>query len=402
MNTHIANARRVLVIPDAWYGNASGAIVAQELVRHLKAIDCKVAVYCHDIQSSSSNRVIDQYGALPYNGWMNIRSSKYRRHFSGVIDQFNPTHLFFIGSITNKPLCYLEEGLHRQLHINVFIFMQDFFCYKFYANDMNGPCRKCIDFGLTQCLKQKCGHNHAFDYAKQIVGIATRHRLQKLLQQVNWVITSSDEQVKSYEDFGISTERIMKIPLFFDRNRLKKQEVEMGNYYIGIAQNRVEKGFHLIPQILKYVDPSVKIILAYNGKESSQNAISRYHFQEFIDKGVLEIKDNLTWSNGLGEAIARSRGVIIPSIWPTTTEYGLLEALGLGKPVFTFSVGIHPEIIEQGVNGYTFRLDNYAEFGETLSMMSSSDYIRVSEGAKTLYNKLTDEKIWQQLLATSM
>ena len=190
--------------------------------------------------------------------------------------------------------------------------------------------------------------------------------------------------------------KCIKTPLFFDVKRLVDIEPTKGDYFVCIAQNRVEKGFHFLADILKYYEGSIKIIAAYNNKDQATVAIKNNGFQEYIDKGVLEIRYDLKWESGLAGLVAGSRGVIIPSIWPTTTEFGLLEALGYEKPVFTFDIGVHKEEIINGVNGFKAPLGDCKTIAQQLSSLENEDklYKIVSEGAKVLFEKLTREKSW--------
>ena len=66
---------------------------------------------------------------------------------------------------------------------------------------------------------------------------------------------------------------------------------------------------------------------------------------------VIEIVPYLETHQELLEVVANSRGVLVPSLYATTGEFYLLEALGLGKPAILFNAGIHGEIIEHGKNG---------------------------------------------------
>jgi glycosyltransferase involved in cell wall biosynthesis len=101
----------------------------------------------------------------------------------------------------------------------------------------------------------------------------------------------------------------------------------------------------------------------------------------------------------LGDVIAASRGVVNPSIWPTTTEYVLLETLGLKKPIFTFNVGIHPEIIQNGVNG--FIAETPFEMASQMNQFNHDDalYEKISGNAYKLYQSLTNWEDWKKTLS---
>ncbi len=195
-----------------------------------------------------------------------------------------------------------------------------------------------------------------------------------------------------------SKEKCIKTPLYFDRQRLNGLAPKMGDYYICISQSRVEKGVQYLSKILAYCDSSVKVIAAYNNETQAKIAIERKGFQPYIDSGVLEIKYDLKWETGLAELVAGSRGVIIPSIWPTTTEFGLLEALGFKKPVFSFDIGIHREVIINGINGFTVALGDSKAMASQMLKLKVDDrlYSKVSENAGLLYKELTDWNGWKK------
>ncbi|TDE04759.1 glycosyltransferase [Flavobacterium sandaracinum] len=392
---------KILFIPDAYLGSASGAIVTQIAKKILQEIGNEVSIFSDDINEDivevDGTRL---YHRMKYNGFANWREEKYIKEYEHVLKDSKATIVFTIGSITNKNLCYLEIAKQRGLKVISKIFMQDFFCVKYYANDSKGPCTKCLDNNYFEAYRNKCTKEEKFSYIKTFSYIQIRKRLEKILPKIDYVITSTNEQIGFYNKFGIPKEKCIKTPLFFDRERLKEIEPTMGDYFICIAQNRLEKGFHFLKDILANCDSSIKIIAAYNNKDQAKIAIEKNGFQKFIDKGLLVIEYDLKWENGLAELVAGSRGVIIPSIWPTTTEFGLLEALGYRKPVFTFDLGIHHEVILNGINGFVSSLGDFKNIADQLKEVKNNDdlYNSVSKNAFMLFEELTNWKNWKSTL----
>ena len=389
---------KVLLIPDAYFGTASGAIVTQVAKKLLMELGNEVSIFSSDVLADITE--IDTtklYHRTTYNGLANWKEEKYIREYEKVLQDSEATVVFTIGSITNKNLCYLEVAKHRGLKVISKIFMQDFFCVKLYANNLQGPCTKCLDHNYFEAFINKCIINKPIDYLKTANGVLIRKRLEKILPKIDFVITSTEEQMGFYEKFGIPKENCLKTPLYFDNKRLKGIKPVMGDYFVCIAQNRVEKGFQHLKEILSYCDSTVKIIVAYNNKEQANIAINIYGFQKFIDNGMLEIKHNLRWETGLAELVAYSRGVIIPSIWPSTTEFGLLEALGYQKPVFCFDIGVHHEVIKNGINGFIASIGDCKTMAAQLMRIKSDDafYINVSKDAGLLYYEMTDWNNWK-------
>lgn len=392
---------RILLIPDAYVGDASGAVVAQVLVQNMTELGHCVAVFSSDCKEGEVGAVRTYNAPVTCANANYFSAAKFKDAFKHVVSSFDPTNIFFVGSITNKPLVYLEEALRRKLHIDVFIFMQDFFCAKFYANDSNAPCTKCLDLGLHHSLFSSCGARDTLSKMQLLVRYDIRRRLKKLLPQVNHVITSTDEQCSFYERFGIDKKHIAKVPLPFSSNKLDGIKPSRGKYVIGIAQNRIEKGFHLITNILPYLSKEIPVVLAYSNQEKANMAIHDWHLLEFIDNGQLQVVVK-SWKDGLGELIANSLGVINTSIWPTTTEYGLQETLALSKPVIAFDISAHHELLKQGENGFVSPLGDYKAFAENieaLAYLSDEAYERVSAASRALfYSQWNYELLKQNLI----
>lgn len=382
--------KRVLIIPDAVMSDASGAVVAQVVRDQLVEMGHKVGVFSSDIENDFESEGVSYYNSIAYTGSSNFKPGVYKERCRQVYDVFKPYVVLTLGSITNKPICYVEEALKRRYIVSVFIFMQDFFCSKIYANDANGPCTKCLDNGLCAAFKNTCGVRSQLGFIRLTQRVITRKMWKKVLPKVNHVATTTREQMSFYERFGIPKEKHSVLYLPFASDKLNGIKPERGDYFIGIAQDRVEKGFQFIPQILKHT--SCKVVLAYSNEDKVKRVSQNPELRQFLETDQLQVVAS-SWNTDLGEMIAKSCGVIIPSIWPTTTEYGWLEAMSLSKPVCCFDISAHHEFIKNGVNGFVSPLDNYAAFAnnmESLLSLNDNDYMVISNQSRALFDRLTD------------
>lgn len=394
--------KRVLIIPDAYFGEFSGAYVAQIAKQLLLELGCVVAVYSDEVKSD----MIDEdgtriYHRLPCNATANWKQSSHARLYARVLDDFKPDAIYTLGSVTNKNIIFWSMARKRGIKIISKIFMQDFFCYNFYANDEKGLCTKCLDKGFGQALFRHCVRSTDKGISgllRKLNSVINRYRLQKELTKADAVITSSKQQVEFYVKYGIPRDHCYLTPLYFNGDKLKKYTPTMGDYFVFVAQNRIDKGIHLLKDVLAHCDSNVRVVAAFASQRGIDFAIQHYGLQPYIDSGLLEMRNECTWKTNLGEVIAASRGVINPSIWPSTTEFVLLEVLGLKKPVFTFKVGIHPEIIKSGVDGFVAH--DSEEMAMQMNELSNDDFLykRVSEGACQLYLKMTDWNGWKNTL----
>lgn len=396
--------KRIFLIPDAYFGNYSGAYVAQIAKQLLMELGFTVAVFSDEIKElTKENDGTVVYPRLKFSSKSYWIENPYLEEYNNILDTFRPDVVFTLGSVTNKPVCYWRIARERGIKTVSKIFMQDFFCTNFYANDKDGLCTRCLDSGFYGVFRGKCQPYYGNILSKsihKIVAAEIRKKLRKELILADAVITSSRQQVKFYEKYGIPREHCYITPLYFNGDKLSKYTSTRGDYYVFVAQNRIDKGIHLLKDILAHCNQDVKVVAAYTTQERIDEALQKYGLQPYVDSGILEMRLNCTWKTNLGDVIAASRGVVNPSIWPTTTEYVLLETLGLKKPIFTFNVGIHSEIIQNGING--FIADGAAEMACQMNLLLKDDklYEVISGNSYHLYKNLTDWDDWKNELHT--
>lgn len=395
--------KRILVIPDACFTDGSGASVSMVVLNILREMGHQGALFTHEV----SNMISMPDGTLvfpkrPFTSLANLISSPYKRNLIRVIEAFKPDIVFTIGSVTNKPVCYWRIARNRGIGVISMVFMQDFFCSNFYANDQNGLCVRCLEDGFSRVLTGPC---HPFKgntiqrLLRALLAIITRNLFKRELPHIGAIITSSRQQMGFFVRYGIPVERCYIIPLFFNGDKLKRYNPSLGNYYVFVAQDRIEKGIHLLKEVLCNCNNHIRLIAAFSS-DIKEEVWEKYGLRPFVDNGILEVKTNCSWKTDLGELMAGCRGVVNPSIWPTTTEFVLLEALGLKKPVFTFNVGIHAEIIESGINGFV--ADTPSQMAIQMNRFFDDDalYYEVSINAYHLYERLTNRIAWEKHLAT--
>lgn len=394
--------KRVLLIPDAYLGDFSGAYVSQIAKKLLMELGCTVAVYTDEIREDQIEADGTKlYYRYPCNFAANWAQAKHKGRYRQVLDDFQPDAIYTLGSVTNKNIIFWSMARKRGIKVISKIFMQDFFCHNYYANDAKGLCTKCLDHGFKKALLRTCVRSTdrgVTCFVKKLNATINRYRLQKELTKADAVITSSQQQVEFYVRYGIPREHCYTTPLYFNVDKLLKYAPTMGDYFVFVAQNRIDKGVHLLKDVLEHCSPDVKVVAAYATQRGIDYALEHYGLKPFVDKGMLEMRNECTWKTDLGEVIAASRGVINPSIWPSTTEYVLIETLGLKKPIFTFKVGIHPEIIKSGYNGFV--ADSPAVMAAQINELAknASLYNDVTKRAYMLYQQMTDWDGWKKTL----
>lgn len=103
--------------------------------------------------------------------------------------------------------------------------MQDFFCTKIYAHNLNGPCIKCLDNNYFEAIKNKCIINKPIDYLKTFNAILIRKRLSVILPKIDYVVASTDEQVSFIKSMEFLEKNVLKrLYILIGMHTVKKNE----------------------------------------------------------------------------------------------------------------------------------------------------------------------------------
>lgn len=382
---------KILIVPDAFAGPDSGAVAARLAARMWRAMGCEVLVYA--ATPDGQGGVIDEtrvVEAPPVRLAQQIMGGG-SEEFSAFLAKERPTHVFMLGSAVSKLRAWITVARARGISVICLWWVQDFFCTRGYAclPDV-GPCTKCLDGNSLPALWHRC-HYSGGGFRQILGGMAARAMQRRRLQECDVVMGSTRAQLALLERFGIPRTRLIQCPLFFDRARLDGLKIGRGDYFVCYGQARKEKGWHLLSSVLDAA-PDIRLVLPFASVTEAETALNKFALGPYVSRGQVEVRTDVRWASGVGQIVAESRGVLIPSIWPTTTEYVLLEALGLGKPVVAFSVGVHSEEIVDGENGLLAPLGDVAEFARRVQRLNASVDLqeKLPLGARRLFKRLTD------------
>ena len=383
--------KRVLFVPDSIWGELSGHRSSKYLVKAFNKIGLKVGVY-----APKENYTLEQGEALinyatyfeqtPYRYFQNLRPSLIEKEFLSVLEEFKPDIVFYMGVIKNKAsidICLKYGVAYSYLPLTT-----EYYCVKDFAALEDGPCFQCIKKPILSPIKNKClgSRFNIANYAKNI--LLTKYSKSRITNATK-VAGYSDNQLSVLNEFGVDNDATIKLPVFFDKDTIRGTKSNVGDYFVMAGQNITAKGWHIIPKVIKKTK-NIKFKLIMRSKEDAKKYIKKYELQDFIDNGLVEMKTYLKTHKEILEVMANSRGVLVPSYYASTGEFYMIEALGLGKPVILFDVGIHGEIINHEINGMISTVGDIKDFCKNIEKVNESDdlYKKLSQGSANLFNKL--------------
>ena len=386
---------KVLMIPDCYYQNHSGAIAARAAAKLFIQLNCEVRIFTTETVDLNLEPQCMTYSRKAYSWKANFFTNEYAHEYENILTDFSPDLIFIFGGIVNKPKYYTEVAKKRGIKVAIFLLVQDFYCANLHAALEDEPCFKCVESSFPNSFLHNCAvKSSIFPPAFLLNYSIIRKHIHTSLVSADFVISSTDEQLKLLQVYGVDSNKLIKCPLFFDEKRVQKFKASKGDYLVVSGQFRREKGLQLLPEIINAIEAPVKIKIPFYNQKEANKAVQLFALQKYIDLGIIETLPNVTWENGGEELLAKSFGVINPTIWPTTTEFVLLETLGYGKPIFTFAVGIHNELIQNDKNGFAAPIRAYKQMAKQIQKVYADEglYSTISSGAFQLYADMTNHE----------
>lgn len=201
------------------------------------------------------------------------------------------------------------------------------------------------------------------------------------------------DQINLYKKYGVKINKINKIPLFFDdynfKSKLTEPLISNQKYFIVLAQNLYSKGIYYLPQILKYLDKNIEVKILFKSESEKIFFLKILGSQKVKINSNIELIYNINILKSGKSLLRNSFAVINPSCWTSTTEFVLLEALSMGKPMFCFNTGIHKEIY----NKFNLKASCFdcKEFANNINYFfdNHEDYLEISKYSEKILNVIS-------------
>lgn len=396
-----SKSKRVLFVPDSIWGELSGHRSSKYLVKVFSKSNNEIAVYAPKEnhtkeQQDKLGKNIRYYEQTKYTYWQNLFPFTVAKEFIGVIEEFKPDFVFYMGTIKNK--VSIDICIKKGIKYSYLPLTTEYYCIKDFAALPDGPCFQCIKSPFINSIKNKClgSDTSSLVYLKEsFFTYISRKRVLK----ANKVVGYSDNQLKYLSEYGVDQGQTIKMPIFFDPNTVSNIRTSIGDYFVMAGQNITGKGWHVIPEIIKAAK-GIKYKLLMKSEKEANKFIEKNGLQDYVNRGEIEIILYLNTHNEILELMANARGILVPSYYATTGEFYFLEALGLGKPVILFDVGIHSDVIRNGENAMISKIGDIQNFSKNIERVNNENklYSKLSCGAKNLFTELLSYKKFEESL----
>ena len=392
---------KILFIPDTLWGSDSGHRSAQKVVKVLSNLSYRVGVFAPDtsnvnFKKNISNLNYQFYPRTPFRYYNIAINFKQKKEFKLVLNEFQPDFVFFFGTTGFNSLA--EVCLEKEIKYFMQFLTSDYYCAKNFAGLENGPCFKCIKGSYLNAFSNKCNSKSPF-FLNLVKETAIRATNRKFILSADKVLGYSNDQLNDYIKFGVKKEKLSITPFFFDSSHLTGINSNLGDYFLVSGQISVAKGWHKLAEIIEKC-PGVKFKFLFRSMSIALEALDKYNLNKFYESKQISITTNVENHSDLLNIIASARGVLIPSYYPTTGEFFLLESLGLGKVVLCFDSGVHKELIFQEKNGMISPVNDVHKFADNINKINNDDVLcnKISLEANNLFADLMNDNNFETSL----
>lgn len=263
-------------------------------------------------------------------------------------------------------------------------------------------CELCKNGKYINCIKKGCVKNSKL---KSILGAveARYYRIKKVYnKKISYIITPSEFYKQKLVEDGIKENKIEAIHNFIDVSQYNLKTEDEG-YALYVGRLSKEKGILNLIEAFSSLQ-NKKLYIAGDGpeKEKIERIIKDRHLENDIKLLGYLSQDQVK------EYIRKSRFVVVPSIWYENCPYSVLETLAIGKSVIGADIAGIPELVQDKVNGLTYRYDDIRELEEKMKLLFENKELAEEYGknAKEIakkeyskeeyYNKII--KIYEKLI----
>lgn len=218
-------------------------------------------------------------------------------------------------------------------------------CPSYSMRDGQGNiCEKCLQGSFKPCVENRCIKG-SLSMSLLSWHEANYIRRRKWYDQVDLFICPSQFYQKKLTDGRFTTSPIITLrnPLPLD-TRFSLSESNEG-YILYFGRLSPEKGVHNLIEAAKRC--GCRLVIVGTGPQEEELKAQAEGFAGIEFKGYQS-------GDALWSYVKKSCCVVLPSVWYENGPYSAMEAMASGKPLIVSRIGGLPELVEDGVNGYTY------------------------------------------------
>ncbi len=380
---------------DKYYLNISSELkkagheVANFSMIHPQNIECSWSKYWPKRVSFNEN--------LGFKNKVNIifrvlYSYPVKKKFKKLVDDFKPEIIHIHNIYHHLSPSILSVAKKKKIPVVMHLHDYKLICPNHTLFVKGEVCERCWGHKYINCVKNKCLKNSFWGSLLATFEMWLHHKVLKIYEKnVNLFIAPSQFMKKISVQFGQKENQIQVIYNPYSSDLLNSEiNSEVGDYILFFGRLSEEKGLHTLINAISATKE--KLIMVGQGPE-----------YEGLQKRADELNAKVDFvglkkGNELISLISKAKAVVIPSIWYENMPLSLLEAMSLEKAVIVSNIGGLPELIEDRVNGFLVKANDFRDLARVINSLDNYDLKEMGKRAKQKVQELSPEKNTQEVL----
>ena len=308
--------------------------------------------------------------------------------FRGILGEYKPEVVHFASFDHTKPAQFIKDAKTFGARVILQPWTMHFYCTQGFGFRNNQQCTLCASGNYYNALIQKC------TTIRSIPSLIEKKILHKQALKADGFLSSNKGLDEILLKYGVNNKDIHRFPVPFDYNFLNNIQTKEDNYFIFYGQANEHKGLKVLLEVFRKIK-----------KQKLQIHPIDYLSKNEFENTNIEVINNSSWTNGLKEAIANAKVIILPSLWNTSTEYAMCEALLLKKPIIIFNVGVHKDVFTHKENAMVVEPNDIEGLKNAIIELDNDADLRIkigSNGYKTLLKINNPKKLFLELNSAYM
>jgi len=301
-----------------------------------------------------------------------------------ILHDFSPEIVHFASFDNGKPPQFIAEAKKAGAKVVLQPWTMQFYCEEGFGFRKGEKCNLCAGGNYLNAITKGCTSYRG------VPALIKKTLLHKQALKADIFLSSNSELDEILFKYGVTADKIVRFTVPFDYTSLVPPQAPEQDYSVFYGQPNSHKGLNVLIETFRML-PAKKLKIY---------PLSPLPANTFKSNNV-ETVNGATWTKGLPEAVASSKMVLIPSLWSTSTEYSMCEALLFKKPVVVFNTGVHKHIFKNGVNAMVVAPNDIEAYAKAVVELDENAELRktiAENGYKSLLEINNTNKLYTQLI----
>lgn len=287
-----------------------------------------------------------------------IYSSQAKTHIANLFGRFTPElahfHIYY-GKVTAS---VLNEFRKRGIPIVQTLHEYKLICPVYTCFRDGEICEKCSPGHYASVLLHRCNRDSLVRSALSFVEAAVSHKLGAIAGIDHFISVSHFHRKKMIEK-GIPAGKVSTVHNFLNLDAFRPSH-SVGKYVLYYGRIEKLKGLDTFVAAAKLL-PGIRFAIAGDGAYKAQ-------LVEVVTQQKIENVEFLGFITGekLHDTVRESVCTVLPAQWYENCPMSVLETLALGRPALGTDIGGIPELIQDSVDGYVFKVGNAYQLAEKI------------------------------------